>query len=308
MSKKDEERGYVDDVVRIIKDELNLDCTISRDNPINPESVRIILSNSKISNLFNELFGTGSYRKIIPHDFLIYPVKHQLELVVGFTRGDGSYESNKKNIELTSVSESIVMSIRIFLWRNNINNSLQKIKIRNPYFNVNLNRTISPKFPTYRIVFSQGGRLASDVFGVTTGENNRKIYKKDWIKNGRVLFRVNNIEVKKNNKQKVYNLEVEEDHTYNLLQCTVHNCTIGYHFMRRGDFLHIVYYIRSCDIIRHFRDDIYMACRKVMWLLNNLKARDYENWRDVKPGYFAMHISSLHCFASERFILNQKNI
>jgi len=93
---------------------------------------------------------------------------------------------------------------------------------------------------------------------------------------------------------------------------TVHGervpCTIGYHFMRRGDFFHIVYFIRSCDIIRHFRDDIYMACRKLMWLLDNLKKRKPEIWKDVKPGYFAMHITSLHCFNSEKGILKQKNI
>jgi hypothetical protein len=93
---------------------------------------------------------------------------------------------------------------------------------------------------------------------------------------------------------------------------TVHGervpCTIGYHFMRRGDFLHIVYFIRSCDIIRHFRDDIYMACRKLMWLLDNLKERNPDMWKDVKPGYFAMHITSLHCFNSEKGILKQKNI
>lgn len=80
-------------------------------------------------------------------------------------------------------------------------------------------------------------------------------------------------------------------------------CTIGYHFMRRGDHLHIVYYIRSCDYIRHFRDDIYMACRKLMWVLDELKNRDPERWGDVTPGYYAMHITSLHCFNKEKGIL-----
>ena len=80
-------------------------------------------------------------------------------------------------------------------------------------------------------------------------------------------------------------------------------CTIGYQFMRRGDRFHIVYYIRSCDYIRHFRDDIYMACRKLMWILDILKTRDSETWGDVKPGYFAMHITSLHCFNKEKGIL-----
>lgn len=93
---------------------------------------------------------------------------------------------------------------------------------------------------------------------------------------------------------------------------TVHNervpCTIGYHFMRRDDRFHIVYFIRSCDCIRHFRDDIYLACRKLMWILEKLKGLDYASWKDVKPGYFAMHIVSLHCFNKEKGILKQSNI
>lgn len=85
-------------------------------------------------------------------------------------------------------------------------------------------------------------------------------------------------------------------------------CTIGYHFMRRGENLHMVYYIRSCDYIRHFRDDVYMACRKLMWILEELKYRSPESWSNVKPGYFAMHITSLHCFNREKGILKQSNL
>ena len=58
---------------------------------------------------------------------------------------------------------------------------------------------------------------------------------------------------------------------------TVHGervpCTLGYQFIRRGNWLHMTYYIRSCDYIRHFRDDVYMACRKLMWLLDQPKTK-----------------------------------
>ena len=84
-------------------------------------------------------------------------------------------------------------------------------------------------------------------------------------------------------------------------------CTIGYHFMRRGNFFHISYFIRSCDYIRHFRDDIYLAIRKLMWILDELKKRDPERWSDVVPGYFAMHIVSLHCFNREKGLLKLSN-
>ena len=85
-------------------------------------------------------------------------------------------------------------------------------------------------------------------------------------------------------------------------------CTIGYHFMRRGDHLHVTYLIRSCDIIRHFRDDIYMASRKVIWLIEQLNKRDHEVWKDVTPGYLAMHVVSLHCFNKEKDILKLDSI
>ena len=54
-------------------------------------------------------------------------------------------------------------------------------------------------------------------------------------------------------------------------------CTIGYHLMRRGNWFHISYFIRSCDYIRHFRDDIYLAIRKLMWVLEELKRRNWSN-------------------------------
>lgn len=85
-------------------------------------------------------------------------------------------------------------------------------------------------------------------------------------------------------------------------------CTIGYHFMRRGDHLHISYFIRSCDLIRHFRDDIYLACRKLFFVLDEMKKRNPESWGNVKPGYFAMHIVSLHCFYNERRVIKQNSI
>jgi len=80
-------------------------------------------------------------------------------------------------------------------------------------------------------------------------------------------------------------------------------CTIGYHFIRRAEWVHVVYYIRSCDFFRHFRDDIYLCARKVFWLIEKCKEKDPENWKDVKPGMLTMHITSLHAWASEKPML-----
>lgn len=80
-------------------------------------------------------------------------------------------------------------------------------------------------------------------------------------------------------------------------------CSLGYHFMVRNDELHIFYPMRSCDFFRHFRDDIYMAARMVLWMLDQLRKRDEEQgshfWRNIRPGKLSMHILSMHIFAAE---------
>lgn len=75
-------------------------------------------------------------------------------------------------------------------------------------------------------------------------------------------------------------------------------CTLGYHFFMRFDYLHVIYYIRSCDFVRHFRDDCYLTVRLLLHTLDILRKRS-DFWRDVKPGMFIMHITSLHMFVND---------
>jgi thymidylate synthase len=81
-------------------------------------------------------------------------------------------------------------------------------------------------------------------------------------------------------------------------------CTLHYHFLRRGDSLHLWYPMRSCDAVRHFRDDVYMAVRLCQWVLNELiwVSRE-DSWAGVKPGFlhftaysFHVHKGDLHCY------------
>jgi thymidylate synthase len=83
-------------------------------------------------------------------------------------------------------------------------------------------------------------------------------------------------------------------------------CTIGYHFMMRENQLHMWYPIRACDFNRHFRDDIYLACKLNLWLLGVLQRLEAMTtkpedmvWDKVKPGTLTMQIYSLHVFANE---------
>ena len=88
-------------------------------------------------------------------------------------------------------------------------------------------------------------------------------------------------------------------------------CTLGYHFLLRQNKLHMWYFLRSCDFVRHFRDDIYLAVRLLLWVLNQLQ-RDGGNdreegdnswgWNEVLPGTFHMVIGSLHYHKGDEHI------
>lgn len=86
-------------------------------------------------------------------------------------------------------------------------------------------------------------------------------------------------------------------------------CTLGYLFNMRDGQLHITYYIRSCDFIRHFQDDIYMACKLVYWILYklqfNTKAINDNSWNNITPGTITMHIANLHVFATEASLIKK---
>lgn len=89
---------------------------------------------------------------------------------------------------------------------------------------------------------------------------------------------------------------------------TVHGqrvpCTLGYHFLIRNGQLHCWYYMRSCDLIRHFPDDVYMAGRLMQWICDQF--RDFRlNGLDITPGMLTMNISSLHTFEHDDYHLRQ---
>lgn len=70
-------------------------------------------------------------------------------------------------------------------------------------------------------------------------------------------------------------------------------CSLGYHFILRENKLHIVYYLRSCDFIRHFGDDCYLTARLQAWMVEHL------GMPDLAVGTFTMHITSLHVFRND---------
>jgi hypothetical protein len=90
-------------------------------------------------------------------------------------------------------------------------------------------------------------------------------------------------------------------------------CSLTYQFILRNGLLHCEYSIRSCDFVRHFRDDVYMTARLVQHVIHKVSewyvvndAIVHPAWRGrggnvgahntppPRPGTLSMHIGSLH--------------
>lgn len=73
-------------------------------------------------------------------------------------------------------------------------------------------------------------------------------------------------------------------------------CSMGYHFLQRMGRLDVSYFLRSCDFVRHFADDMYMTARLLQHVVGKLR----EAGQVVREGDMIVTISSLHYFNGDR--------
>jgi len=77
-------------------------------------------------------------------------------------------------------------------------------------------------------------------------------------------------------------------------------CTLGYQFNLHQHKLLITYFIRSCDFVRHFRDDVYMAGR----LAQEVSIHLGNNGVQVDDIILTMHIVNFHVFEGDLHLLS----
>jgi hypothetical protein len=79
-------------------------------------------------------------------------------------------------------------------------------------------------------------------------------------------------------------------------------CSLGYQFRIRQGRLNCTYHMRSCDYLRHMRDDIYHAMRLMWWVADKWWFMPNEGVKGsrLELGTLAMTIGSLHIFDGDR--------
>jgi hypothetical protein len=78
-------------------------------------------------------------------------------------------------------------------------------------------------------------------------------------------------------------------------------CTLGYHFTIRDGRLNISYFMRSTDLLRHFQDDVYLACRLAQWVVGQL--REDSPHRPLEVDKLIFHTANMHIFDADVAII-----
>lgn len=74
-------------------------------------------------------------------------------------------------------------------------------------------------------------------------------------------------------------------------------CTLGYYFWISEGKLFCNYIIRSCDVLRHFRNDVYLTCRLLQYIAKSI---------NTKVGEVSLFIFNLHLFKNDMYALRKK--
>jgi len=210
-----EETEYIKDLIMTMNKLFNLPATVYPRS--NTRGVEIQFGCVPLARLFKALFSTGAHEKKLPEFFMYLPKEKLKEIIRGCFRGDGSNASKSgKRIELYTTSINLANQLRLILLKLGIVASFREDDNSRGFCN-------NESCKIYRIYADGYPQLTQEIFGTAPIIKEKKP-RKGYIKDNHLVTSIYSIrEVPYSGY--VYNIEVEDDHSYNLLGGTVSNST-----------------------------------------------------------------------------------
>lgn len=207
------EKEYIHDVVNLMRKAFNIKpaglMTLSSGT-----AVDIAFYSARLARFFAQHFGKGAQEKHIPHWMLLLPMHKQKELLKGAWRGDGYISAKQQRAKYVTISKQFAFQMRALLQR-------QKI-ISN--FTVGKAYDIHKESYCFYIQDDASLKKIADIMGIALevkpGAHNRQV---SWFDGSYYYTTVKKMD-ELNYKGRVYNLEVEEPHSYVSDALTLHNC------------------------------------------------------------------------------------
>lgn len=201
------ETKYINDVVKIIKNNFNARISLYR----KPTTLYLEVGNRNLSDIVHYLCGSYCDKKVMHSDLVSLKPEFQKEILKGFFRGDGNFRDKYGETTYRAVTTSFQLASQMFwlLIRNRIKPSFlqQNIKNRKPSWVIKISNANGIK------------RLDDEMIKVTDRINNVRFRELPNY----FLVPIRKIEVIDFDGP-VYNLAVEDDHSYVANFLAVKNC------------------------------------------------------------------------------------
>ncbi|MBI2652212.1 hypothetical protein HYX00_01995 [Candidatus Woesearchaeota archaeon] len=211
-----DEESYCQEVISIMEKKFGVSARIEKTNNENRKWLSLRFHSTILANFFESILGRGYSKKRVPQWVMMLPNEKQKGLMAGLIRGDGTIfkNSNKTNARLVMCNQNVVyafwqMSMRCGVFSALGKESMPKLGSTQPY-----RCTISGE---------NGLLLINELYGKQETDSG---FKPNTISIEGVTFtRIDKIS-KVDYVGSVYNLEVEEDHSYVANMVSVHNCFV----------------------------------------------------------------------------------
>jgi len=193
--------------------------------------VQVDVYNRVLATWFRTHFGKGSTQKSLPQWLLYAPPEVQRAFLVGLFRGDGLFVEYayavphrsrthvNRSLRLTLANPSLIQQVWQILLRLGYDANIRPVDTR--YVTPNASDTAQVSLPPL-----SSRDLVQEAFHINLPAPDSRYVRKHVLRqNGEVFFKIARIEVVPY-QGIVYNLEVEEDHTYVTEGVVVHNCFV----------------------------------------------------------------------------------
>jgi nitrogen fixation NifU-like protein len=208
------EVDYMKDIIKIVKDLWSLKVYVQEIRKKN--TVQVTLNNTFLVRFFKQHFGDCAEEKRIPDWLILLPPAKQKHLIYGLWKGDGYVNLNIPRAGYSTVSAQLFSQLKLLLLRQRIIPSLYSEEEKTV-------KGVKHK-KSYRVNIGDRESLRNlfQILGIKY-KFNSFLRKKVWIDENFVYLPITYIE-KREYKGKVYNLEVEEEHSFATGSLCLHNC------------------------------------------------------------------------------------
>ena len=214
-----DEKEYIQDVINLSRKVFDIEP--NRVNTTN-KAVSIIYNSRVLGEFYTSLFGKGARGKNLPDWFMSLSLNKQQEFLVGLFRGDGYFVGRTNSVKMELASERLVRQVWSILLRFDIVAGLYVNLKKVPLHPLGSGYS-DEKRSYYTLSYQWQNDILNQAIGFKGKEFNQSSTQQSIIIGDNLFVPIRKI-TKKTYKGKVYNLEVENDHSYVVENVATHNC------------------------------------------------------------------------------------